>query len=88
MAKIHVPIISIVITAVTSSSAMAETARSSIRFRLKCSVIRKLMHKIAFLGHSMGAFGAIQVLNMKILMQRNSVSEFHRENVDTRKTAS
>ena len=32
----------------TSSSAMAETARGLIRFRLKSSVIRKIMHKIAF----------------------------------------
>ena len=30
-----------------------ETARSLILFRLKSSVIRKIMHKIGFLGHPM-----------------------------------
>ena len=36
----------------------------------------------------MGASGAIQALNMKVLMQRN-LAEFHRENDSfTRKTAS
>jgi len=46
-------------------------------------------HKIAFLGHPMGASGAIQVLFMKILMQRNFVADFHRVNASfTRKTAS
>jgi len=36
-------------------SSARETARSLIRFRLTFSVIRKIMHKIAFLGHTMGA---------------------------------
>jgi len=36
----------------------------------------------------MGASGAIQALYMKILMQRNFVAEFHRDNDSfTRKTA-
>ena len=46
-------------------------------------------HKIAFLGHPMEASGAIQVLYMKVLMQKNFAAEFHRENVSfTCKTAS
>ena len=48
-----------------------ETARSLIRFRLTCSVIRKIMHKIAFLGHPMGAYA----LYLKVLTQRNVVAE-------------
>jgi len=37
----------------------------------------------------MWASGAIQALNMKVLMQRNIVAEFYRENASfTRKTAS
>ena len=53
-----------------------ETARSLIRFRLTSSVIRKIVHKIAFLGHSTGTSGA---LYLTVLTQRNIVSEFHRE---------
>jgi len=46
------------------------------------SVIRKIMHKIGFLGHRMAALGAIYALYQKF------VREFHRENVSfTRKTA-
>jgi len=45
-------------------------------------------HEIALLGHSMGASGAIQALYIKVLMKRNFVAEFHRENASfTRKTA-
>jgi len=52
------------------------------------SVIRKIMHKIEFLGHPMGTSGAIYALYLKFLTQRNLVAEFHRENVSfTRKTA-
>jgi len=39
----------------TRSSAMVETARSLIHFRLTSSVIRKIIHNIAFLGHPMGS---------------------------------
>jgi len=46
-------------------------------------------HKIAFLGHPVGASGTIQALYMKALMQRNFVAEFHQENASfTHKTAS
>jgi len=46
-------------------------------------------HKIAFRGHPVRASGTIQALYMKVLMQRNIVAEFHRENASfTRKTAS
>jgi len=31
-----------------------DRAKLDIRFRLTCSVIRKIMHKIEFLGHPMG----------------------------------
>jgi len=65
-----------------------ETAQSLIIFRLTSSVIRKLMHKIGFLGHPMGASGKIYALYLKFLTKRNLVAEFHRENVSfTRKTA-
>jgi len=37
-------------------------------------------HKIAFLGHPIGASGAIQALYMKVLMQMNFVAKFHRGN--------
>jgi len=44
--------------------------------------------KIGFLGHPMGASGAIYALYLKVLTQGNLVAEFHRENVIfTRKTA-
>jgi len=47
------------------------------------------MHKIGFLGHLMGASGAIYALFLKFLTQRNLVAEFHRENVSfARKTPS
>jgi len=46
------------------------------------------MHKIGFLGHPVGASGAVYALYLKFLTQRNPVAEFHRENVSfTRKTA-
>ena len=46
------------------------------------------MHKIGYLGDPMGTSGAIYVLYVKFLTQRNLVAEFHRENVSfTRKTA-
>jgi len=46
-------------------------------------------HKIAFLGHPMKASRAIQALYMKVLIQRNSVAEFYRQNASfTRKTPS
>jgi len=46
------------------------------------------MHKIGFLGHPVGASGAIYALYLKFLTQRNLVEEFDRENVSfTRKTA-
>jgi len=50
-------------------------------------VIRKIMHKIGFLGHPMGSSGAIYALYLKFLTQiRNLVAGFHRENVSfTRK---
>jgi len=52
------------------------------------SVIRKITHKIGFLGHPMEASGAIYALYLKFLTQRNFVAEFHRENASyTRKTA-
>jgi len=37
-------------------------------------------HQIAFLGHPIGAPGAIQVFHIKVLMQRDIVAEFYREN--------
>jgi len=52
------------------------------------SVIRKIMHKIGFFGHPMGASGAIYAPYLKFLTKKNLVAEFHRENVSfTRKTA-
>jgi len=46
-------------------------------------------HKIAFLGHPMGASEAIQAQYVKVLIQRNFVTEFHRENASfTCRTAS
>jgi len=46
-------------------------------------------HKIVFLDHPLGASGSMQALYMKVLMQRNFVAEFRRENASfTRKTAS
>jgi len=52
------------------------------------SFIHKIMHKIGFFGHPMGAPGAIYALYLKFLTQSNLVAEFHRENVSfTRKTA-
>ena len=57
-------------------------------FQLTSGVIRKCMHKIEFLGHPMGASGAIYALHLKFLTQRNLVAEFHRDHVSfTRKTA-
>ena len=48
----------------------------------------KILHNIAFLGHPMGASGAIQALHLKVLTQKNFVAEFRRENISfTRKTA-
>jgi len=54
------------------------------------NVLRYLQnHKIAISGHPMRASGAIPALYMKVLMQRNFVAEFHRENATfTRKTVS
>jgi len=40
-----------------------------------------LQNKNAFLSHSVGASGEIQVLYLKVLTQRNFVAEFYRENV-------
>ena len=40
------------------------------------------MHKIGFLGHPMGASGAIYAFYLKFVTQRNLVAEFHRENVN------
>jgi len=46
-------------------------------------------HKSEFLGHPMGAVGAIQAFYLKVLTQRNVIAEFRRENASfTRKTAS
>jgi len=57
-------------------------------FSINSSVIRKIMHKIGFLRHPMGASLAIYALYLKFLTQTNLVAEFHRENVSfTRKTA-
>jgi len=47
--------------ALTSSSDMS-TALSLMVFRLTSCVIRKIMHKIGFLGHPMGASGAMYAL--------------------------
>jgi len=47
---------------------------------LTCSVICKLVHKVAFWGHPVGASGAIEALYLKVLTQRHFVAEFHREN--------
>ena len=41
---------------------MAETARNFMLFRLTSDVIRKIMHIIGFLSHSVGASGAIYAL--------------------------
>ena len=66
-----------------------ETTRSLIRFRLTSSIIPITKHKIAFLGHPMGASGTMQVLYMLVLMQTNFVAAFHQQNASfTRKTAS
>jgi len=46
-----------------------ETARSMIFFRLTSSVIRKIMHKIGFLGHPMGVSGAMYALYLKLVRQ-------------------
>ena len=73
--------------ALTSSSDMS-TALSLMVFRLTSCVIRKIMHKIGFLGHPMGASGAMYALYLKFLAQRNLLAQFYRENVSfTRKTA-
>jgi len=57
-----------------------------IRFRLTSNIIRKIT-KLHF-GPLYGDIGAIQALRIKILMQRNVVAEFHRQNVSfARKTA-
>ena len=53
-----------------------ETARSLILFRLTSSVIRKIMHKIGFLSHPMGASGEIYALYLKCLTKRNLLGEF------------
>jgi len=46
------------------------------------------MDKIAFLGHPIGASGAIYALYLKVLTQTDFVAEFHRQNASfTRKTA-
>ena len=45
-------------------------------FRLMSSVIRKIMHKIGFLGHPMGASGAIYALYLELLTQRNLIAQF------------
>ena len=67
---------------------MAETARSLIRFRLTSSVIRKITHKIAFWATLWGHHGQYK-LYIKVLMQKNFVAKFHRQNASfTRKTAS
>jgi len=47
-----------------------ETARSLILFRLTSSVIRKIMHKIGFLGHPLMASGAIYALYLKFLTKK------------------
>jgi len=45
-------------------------------------------HEITFLRHPVGASGEMQVLYAKVLMQRNFVAEFYRENISyIRKTA-
>ena len=51
-----------------------ETSRTLILFRLTSSVIHKIMHKIGFLGHRVGASGAIYALYLKFLTQRNLVT--------------
>ena len=63
--------------------------KSLIRFRLTSSIIRKIMHKIAFFWASLWDLRAIywiQALYLKFLTQRLFVAEFHWENVSfTRK---
>jgi len=47
------------------------------------------LDKFSFLGLPIGASWVPQALYMKVLMQRNFVAEFHRENASfTRETAS
>ena len=57
-----------------------ETARSLILFRLTFSVIRKIMHKIEFLGHPMGHQSNISALsesfNTQKLCSRVSSKEY------------
>ena len=43
-------------------------------------VIRKIMHKIAFLGHRIEATGAISAFSECFNAKKNAVAEFHREN--------
>jgi len=43
------------------------------------SIIRKIMHKIGFWGHPMGASEAMYALYLKFFTQRNLVAKFHRE---------
>ena len=65
-----------------------ETARSLILFRLTSIIISKIMHKIGFLGHAIGASRTIYALYLNFLTQRNLLAEFYRQNVRfTRKTA-
>jgi len=69
---------------ITSSSAMAERPRelprSLIRFRLPSSVIRKIMHKIAFLiTPYRGIKGNISALS-ESFNAKKIVAEFHRKN--------
>jgi len=46
---------------------MAEAVQTFILFRLTLSVIRKIMHKIGYLNHAMGASETIYVLYVKFL---------------------
>jgi len=65
---------------------MAERPRKA---RLTSSFIRKIMHKIGFLGHAMGASGAIYAPLSEIFNKKNLVAECHQQNVSfTRKTVS
>jgi len=64
------------------------SAIAELLVRLTSSIIRKIMHKIGFMGHPMGASGAIYALYLKFFTQRNLVAEFRWENVSfIRKTA-
>jgi len=72
----------------TSSSAMKERPREKLDIFIVNVKRYSQNHKIAFLGHPMRASGAIQALYIKVLMHRNFVAEFHRENASfTCKTA-